>query len=246
MLLFLADTTALSSASVLGLGLVLGLRHALDADHLAAVSTIVSERKSWFSSSLVGGLWGIGHTLSLLIAAVAVLMFKFQISERLALVLEFGVALMLIALGANAIWKLMRGGYIHLHVHQHGGRTHFHPHIHTGPHETDPDTHHGLHIGRRPLLVGMVHGLAGSAALMLIVLSTINSTLLSLLYIVFFGLGSIGGMMLMSSLLGLPVQITAVRFKRTNVAVRALAGLFSLGFGLHMAYEIGFVEGLLR
>jgi ABC-type nickel/cobalt efflux system permease component RcnA len=246
MLLFLAETTALSSASVLGLGLVLGLRHALDADHLAAVSTIVSERKSWFSSSLVGGLWGIGHTFSLLIAAVAVLMFKFQISERLALVLEFGVALMLIVLGANAIWKLMRGGYIHLHMHQHGGRTHFHPHIHTGPHETDPDTHHGLHIGRRPLLVGMVHGLAGSAALMLIVLSTINSTLLGLLYIVFFGLGSIGGMMLMSSLLGLPVQITAVRFKRTNVAVRALAGLFSLGFGLHMAYEIGFVEGLLR
>ncbi len=245
MFLLLADTTALSSASVLGLGLVLGLRHALDADHLAAVSTIVSERRSWFSSSLVGGLWGIGHTLSLLIAGVAVLLFKFQISERLALALEFGVALMLIALGANAIWKLMRGGYLHLHVHQHGGRAHFHPHIHTGPHETDPDTHHGLRIGRRPLLVGMVHGLAGSAALMLIVLSTINSTLLGLFYLVFFGLGSIGGMMVMSSLLGLPVQITAIRFKRTNVAVRVLAGLFSLGFGLHMAYEIGFVKGLL-
>jgi len=236
----------LSAVSVLSLGLVLGLKHALDADHLAAVTTIVSERKSLLSSSLVGGLWGIGHTISLLIAGVAVILLHLEIGERLALALEFGVALMLIALGANALYKLARGGRLHLHAHHHGGHTHLHPHIHTDAPEPEPQTHHGFRLNARPLVVGMVHGLAGSATLMLLVLSTIPSPLIGFTYIAVFGLGSIGGMMLMSSLVGLPIHLTAMRFTRANFAVRALAGLFSLGFGLFMAYQIGFINGLLR
>jgi nickel/cobalt exporter len=235
----------LSVASILGLGLILGLKHALEADHLAAVATIVSERKSWLSSSLVGGLWGVGHTISLLIAGAAVILLHLQISERLALWLEFGVALMLVGLGAQALYKLTRGGRLHLHVHHHGGHTHVHPHLHHGSLESDPRTHHGFRLGARPLIVGMVHGLAGSAALMLLVLSTIPSPVIGFVYIAVFGLGSIGGMMLMSSLVGLPVHLTAARFTRAHLAVRGLAGLFSLGFGLFMVYEIGFVARLL-
>jgi sulfite exporter TauE/SafE len=194
----------------------------------------------------VGGLWGIGHTISLLIAGILVILFRFEISERTEQALEFCVGLMLVALGANALRKLARGAYLHLHVHQHGGRAHIHPHMHDGKTEPAPHTHHGLRLGARPLLVGMVHGLAGSAALMLLVLSTISSPLVGITYIVVFGIGSISGMMLMSALVGLPVYLTASRFNRANLMVRVMAGLFSLCFGLFMVYEIGLVKGLLR
>lgn len=239
-------TEPLSAAPVLAFGFVLGLKHAVEADHLAAVSTIVSERKSLWVSSLVGALWGIGHTISLLVAGVVVILFHFRVGERTEQALEFAVGLMLIALGANALRKLARGGRVHLHAHRHGGREHIHPHVHDGAPEPDPHTHHGLRLGPRPLLVGMVHGLAGSAALTLLVLSTISSPAVGLLYLVVFGVGSAGGMMLMSALFGLPVYLTAARFKRAHLAVRCLAGLFSLCLGLFTVYEIGYVNGLFR
>jgi sulfite exporter TauE/SafE len=231
---------------VLAFGFVLGLKHAVEADHLAAVSAIVSERKSLWASSLVGGLWGLGHTVALLVAGVVVILFHFRVGERTERVLEFTVGLMLIALGANALRRLARGGHLHLHTHRHGGREHIHPHIHDGAPDPDPHTHHGLRLGPRPLLVGMVHGLAGSAALTLLVLSTISSPFVGLLYLVVFGVGSAGGMMLMSALFGLPVYLTATRFARANLAVRGLAGLFSLCLGLFTVYQIGFVDGLFR
>jgi sulfite exporter TauE/SafE len=252
--LLLVLTGSLSTLAVLGFGFVLGLKHAVEADHLAAVSTIVSERKSLLSSSLVGGLWGVGHTFSLLVAGVAVILLHVEISERVAEALEFCVGLMLVALGLNALRKLLRSRELHLHAHSHGGRAHIHPHLHGPQAETDPHTHHGLRLdkgtgmrlGARPLLVGMVHGFAGSAVLTLLVLSTISSPFLGLLYIIIFGAGSIGGMMLMSALVGLPLHFTAARFTRANVALRCLAGLFSLSFGLLMVYRIGFAGGLFR
>lgn len=237
---------SLTITSALAFGFVLGLKHAVEADHLAAVSTIVSERKSLLSSSLVGGLWGLGHTLSLLIVGLAVILFQFKISEGTAAALEFCVGLMLVALGVNALRKLKRGGHLHLHVHRHGARRHVHPHIHDGAPEADSRTHHGLRLGARPLLIGMVHGLAGSASLMLLVLSTISSPFVELVFILIFGVGSIGGMMLMSALVGLPVYLTAKRFNRAHLAVHGLAGLFSLSFGLFMIYEIGFGKVLFR
>lgn len=246
------QTESVSIVSVLVFGLLFGLKHAVEADHLAAVSTIVSERKSILSSSLVGGLWGIGHTISLLAAGIVVIVLHVEIGARLASALEFGVALMLIALGINALRKLMRGGTLHFHQHRHFGHAHLHPHLHDGTSKNsvfgivDSDTHHGLRIGARPLLVGIVHGLAGSAALMLLVLSTIKSQLVGMAYIGVFGIGSIGGMMLMSALVGLPVHLTANRFASGTRVLQGLAGAFSLCFGLFMTYEIGYVGGLFR
>lgn len=232
----------ISSASLLGFGLLLGLKHAVEADHVAAVSTIASERKSILSASLVGGLWGVGHTVALLLAGVAVIYLRLRIAPQVASALEFAVALMLVGLGANALWKLSRGGRIHFHTHRHGGRWHAHPHLHEPAHgethEGHAQTHHGLRLGARPLAIGMLHGLAGSATLMLLVLSKISSPLLGFVYIGVFGLGSVGGMMLMSALIGLPAQMTARYFADANRLVRGAAGLFSLGIGLFMVYEI--------
>ena len=241
---------SIPAVSILALGFLLGLKHSIEADHLAAVSTIASERRSLLSSSLVGALWGLGHTISLMVAGILVILLHFQISERTSQALEFCVGIMLVALGVNALRKLARGGHVHIHVHEHGGHLHAHPHLHAGSRDgapaDGPHTHHGLRLGVRPLFVGIVHGMAGSAALMLVVLTTVPSSLVGLLYIVVFGVGSIGGMMVMSTLFALPARLTATRFTRANVALRGLAGLFSLSFGLFMIYQIGFVDRLLR
>lgn len=225
---------------------MLGLKHALDADHLAAISAIVSERKSLLSSSLMGGLWGIGHTISLLAVGVVVILLQIRIPERISLALEFCVALMLIGLGINALYRIARSGRLHIHTHSHGKDQHTHLHLHADEHDTSSHSHHGSKFSWRPLIVGIVHGLAGSATLMLVVLTTISSSVVAFAYIIVFGFGSISGMILMSSLLSLPIQLTAQRFKIVHAAIRTLAGCFSLSFGLFMAYDIGFASGLLR
>ncbi len=241
-----AQDASVSTASLLGLGFILGLKHAVEADHLAAVSTIVSERKSILGSSLVGGLWGVGHTVSLLIAGVVVILLRVEISERTSLALELCVALMLVALGASALAKLLRGARVHTHSHRHGARKHLHPHLHDRSHETEGHWHHGDRPGARPIFVGMAHGFAGSAALMLLVLSTIPSPLAGLGYIAVFGIGSVGGMLVMSALVSLPLRFTATRFARANLTLRWLTGIFSIGVGMFMIYEIGFVDGLFQ
>jgi sulfite exporter TauE/SafE len=230
--------------TLLTTGFAIGLMHALEADHLAAIATIVGERKRWWSSSLIGGLWGVGHTASLLLAGLLVLFFKLPISERIESVLEFCVGLMLIGLGLNALRKIARGDTLHWHQHEHGGRKHIHPHLHdqmeVTSHNTRDESHHGYKIGTKPVWIGMLHGLAGSAALLMFgVLTTIDSPLLGLGYIVVFGLGSIGGMMLMSSLLSLPFHLTAQRFTSLNGVIRILAGVFSISVGMLMLWEKG-------
>jgi hypothetical protein len=236
----------LSILSLLGLGFVLGLKHALDADHLAAVSTIATEKRSLLGSSLIGMWWGIGHTISLLIAGSLVLLLHLQIGPRTEEALEFCVGIMLIVLGANALRKLRHGGKVHMHPHEHDGHWHVHPHVHEKETRDAPHTHHGLKLGARPLLIGMVHGMAGSAALTLLVLATISSALVGFLYIAIFGAGSIGGMAMMSTLFALPSKLNAKRFRKMNFAFRGLAGLASLGLGAFTVYQIAFVNHLLR
>lgn len=245
---------------ILGLGFVLGLKHALDADHLIAVATILSERRGIFRSSVVGLLWGLGHTAALLVVGCGVVALHLQIPERVALGMEFAVAAMLIALGAAVLWKLWRGETLHVHVHAHHGRTHIHPHTHAWMHahdHSDNASHHHswaeriveracAHVAdnKRSLLVGMVHGVAGSAALMLIVLATIPSPVVGLMYIAVFGLGSVGGMVAMSTLVGMPLTAVTKGAGGAQKIFRAIAGSVSVIFGLLLAYRIGFVEGL--
>jgi sulfite exporter TauE/SafE len=223
----------LSTLSVLLIGFTLGLQHATEADHLAAVSTIVSEKKNLLTASIVGGFWGIGHTISLFAVGILVIFLKLQISETLEARLEACVGLMLVLLGLNAMRKLFEASKVHVHKHEHDG----HPHVHIHTHQPDrqEESHHRL--SPRSVLIGMVHGLAGSAALMLLVVPTIPSPSLAMLYILIFGIGSIGGMMAMSFLIGLPFHFTAGRFEILNRGIRLVAGVFSLGLGFSIIYE---------
>jgi len=224
-------TPQLSTLSVLLIGFMLGLQHAIEADHLAAVSTIVSEKKNLFTASLVGGLWGVGHTVSLFAVGLLVVLLKLQISDSAEARLEALVGGMLILLGLNALRKLFREK-VHVHVHEHGEREHAHIHSHTSE---SPESHHRFSV--RSVVIGMVHGLAGSAALMLLIVPAIGSPTIALLYILVFGIGSIGGMMAMSFLIGLPMHFTAGRFAAVNKVIRLAAGAFSFGLGCLIVYE---------
>ncbi|MBX7054327.1 MAG: hypothetical protein K1X36_05165 [Pyrinomonadaceae bacterium] len=227
------NTPELTTYSILFLGFVLGLRHATEADHLAAVSTIVSERKGLMSASIVGGLWGMGHTIALFAVGLIVILLKLQISEALEAQLESVVGVMLVILGINAIRKILTSEKIHAHTHEHGG--HSHTHIHTHVDEISEGSHH--RFGPRSVIVGMIHGLAGSGALMFIILPLISSPMVALAYIIVFGAGSIGGMILMSFILGLPLHFTAGRFDLANKGIRWCSGLFSVGLGVFIVYE---------
>lgn len=231
--------------TVLALGFVLGLKHALDPDHVVAVSTIVGESKSVKRSSLVGTFWGLGHTMSLLLAGIVVIALKVRISDRLALWMEFAVALMLVLLGLRAMIKPLRGWKIHVHRHTHDGSSHIHVHMHRPGEEQAHQHRHLIGLGARPFFVGMVHGMAGSAALMILVLATIPSAVAGLLYIAVFGLGSVGGMLIMSSLISLPFVLTRKRFRVLSEGLQVAVGLFSLSFGLFLVWQYGFREHLL-
>ena len=221
--------TAVSVDSLVALGFVLGLRHATEADHLAAISTIVTERRSLLSSLVVGALWGFGHTLALLIAGIGVLLLRYQMTDRMAHALELCVGMMLVLLGANVLRTLM-----------HQSASHRHDHATVASH-----SHSGPWLVARPLLVGMVHGLAGSAPLLLLTLAVVSSPLAAFLYIAVFGIGSMMGMAIMSVVLSVPAQFTVEHFARTNLAVRGLSGLFSVALGLLIVYENGVLNRLL-
>ena len=223
---------------LLGLGLVFGLRHATDADHIAAVGSMVSEPGGARRALRTGVLWGAGHSISILAAGILVLGLRWAISERTSRVLEFGVALMIIALGGLAMTRALRGRTdFHRHVHTHGGHSHIHLHFHGSEEQHLPlDPGHARPTGLKPLLVGILHGLAGSAALTLLVLTQTRSTTLGLAYLAAFGIGSIGGMALMSVLISLPFHATARR-PGLNRSIRIVAGGLGLAFGLLYAWS---------
>lgn len=219
--------------AVLVIGFVIGLYHAVEADHLAAVSAIVSDKKNVFVSTLVGGLWGVGHTISLFIVGLLVIFLKLQISESVEAKLEAVVGGMLVLLGLNALRKLFTADKVHVHEHVHSGSKHAHLHIHEEAKEER--SHHGL--SPKSVLVGMVHGLAGSAGLMLIVVPSIDSPYLAIGYVLIFGIGSVAGMMLMSLLMSVPMAFTVNRFEVLNKGIRVVAGVFSLVWGALMINE---------
>ncbi|HEY7912546.1 MAG TPA: urease accessory protein UreH [Blastocatellia bacterium] len=228
-----------SIAAALTYGFFLGLQHALEADHVVAVSTIVSEHKSIARSSIIGTFWGLGHTASLFAAGLALLLLKVSIPEGAAPWMEMPVAIMLIGLGIHGIWRVLsnRGLQIHSHLHEHEDQPrHKHIHIHAGGgHE---HKHHLLRVGRRPFLVGMVHGLAGSGVAVAAAIAAVPTLAFGLTWIAVFGLGSVGGMLLMSAMISLPFVVTARRFSALNSWIRLLAGALSIIFGLLLAWNL--------
>lgn len=237
-----------SALPLLGLGFLLGLKHATEADHLVAVSTIVSEHRSVWRSAAVGGLWGLGHTASLFVAGAVLIALRVRIPERVGTALELAVALMIVLLGTRILYLVLRRRRdVHVHAHTHDGRTHTHLHFHgrrdahaAAEGQAVPHAWHRGLWGWRPFAVGAVHGLAGSAALTLFVLAEVmhdGSRLVGFAYLLVFGIGSVGGMLLMSTLIGLPFVFTAQRFSRVDTPLRLLAGSASVLFGLYYAFE---------
>lgn len=195
----------LESLTPILLGVLLGLRHATDADHVVAVTTIVAREKSIARAAWVGAVWGIGHTLTLVLLGGAIIAFRVVIPPRIGLGLEFAVALMLIGLGYSNIRR------------------------------RDDDAPAKM---TRPLLVGVVHGLAGSAAVALLVLATIREPLAAAAYLLMFGLGTVLGMMIVTALLALPALYAGERVARMRIGVRVAAGALSIVFGLLLAREL--------
>jgi high-affinity nickel-transport protein len=215
-----------------GLGSLLGMRHALEPDHLAAVSTLVTRERSGYRAALVGACWGLGHTLSLLSVGVVLVVLRAEMTTTVAEIFELGVAVMLIGLGCRAVRQAARQGSIGpAQSHHHGHLTHTHagvtPHVHVGR----------LTLARRPLLVGAVHGLAGSGALTALVLATLPTTAARLTYIALFGLGSTIGMAALSGLLGWPISRLGAN-QTFGRGVSAIVGVLSIGLGVAWAYPL--------
>jgi ABC-type nickel/cobalt efflux system permease component RcnA len=240
----LENSGSFNLLAVLTIGLVFGLKHATEVDHVVAISTIVSRHKNVFRSALVGALWGAGHTASLLIVGVIVLSLRIAIPERVSGWLEFGVALMIIALGASALWRAVRtSSEVHVHQHSHDGLSHTHVHFHEHENKHIPTaqaahSHAVSRIGWKPVLVGMMHGLAGSGALTLLVLTQISSSLVGFLYIATFGFGSIAGMLLMSGLIGLPFAFTSGKLTHLHQGLQTVAAVLSICFGVWYAFTL--------
>ena len=234
--------------AALVLGILLGSKHSLDPDHVVAVSTIVSEYKNPLRSFWVGISWGLGHTTTLLIIGIAIIALRLTIPERMALLFEFAVGVMLVGLGIQVIYSF-RKKKVHQHAHGHEEEAHHHFHSHSKSPEHVPEHHNTHGIGkpflrRKSYLIGLVHGVAGSAALGLLVLASIESPIAGLAYILLFGLGSVLSMGIMTVIIGLPFAISADRLPNLNRTIQFAVGSLSILFGGFLMYQIGFVDGL--
>ena len=234
--------------AALVLGILLGSKHSLDPDHVVAVSTIVSEYKNPLRSFWVGISWGLGHTTTLLIIGIAIIALRLTIPERMALLFEFSVGVMLVCLGIQVIYSF-RKKKVHQHAHGHEEEAHHHFHSHSKSPEHVPEHHNTHGIGkpflrRKSYVIGLVHGLAGSAALTLLVLASIESPIAGLVYILLFGLGSVLSMGIMTVIIGLPFVMSAGRLPNFNRTIQFAVGSLSILFGGFLMYQIAFVDGL--
>lgn len=257
----------ISFLSIVALGFFLGMRHATDPDHVIAVTTIVSRQQSIGHGALIGILWGIGHTITILAVGSAIILFGIVIPPRLGLSMELSVGLMLILLGILNLSGIMRWitetftprqSEPHRHSHGFGNSAH----SHAGdcvPKKYVCETARsqerwmdrtfgklGIYQVARPLAVGLVHGLAGSAAVALLVLTTIRVPLLAVLYLLVFGIGTIAGMMLITTAIALPFKYSQTRFARLNHSLGLISGMISVAFGVFIVYKMGYVNGLFR
>ncbi len=259
--------------TVIGVGFLLGMRHATDPDHVIAVTTIVSRQQSIRRAGLIGILWGVGHTLTILFVGAGIILFNLAIPPRVGLTMEFAVGFMLIFLGVLNLTGVTRWisehftpnhshgelAQVHDHPHSHGSDTNEGVHAHLHAHHPEVHMHleqkpvgkfqetlarFGLYQLLRPLVVGLVHGLAGSAAVALLVLATIRDPRWAILYLLVFGIGTIAGMMLITMIIAAPFAYTGRRFTRFNGGLTIASGVISVAFGLFITIHIGFIDGL--
>ena len=290
--------------SITLLGFFLGMRHATDPDHVIAVTTIVSRERNIFHAGVIGALWGLGHTVTILLVGSVIILFKLTIPPRLGLSMELSVGFMLILLGVLNLTGVMRRAMEWIAIRGMGRDAHSHfilgsrmVHTHEEDGETisndsfslpgwtviegelplarqdeqvEPDqslrglqaepasSSSGLQVEPapvwwkklsvfhilRPLLVGIVHGLAGSAAVALLVLTAINQPAWAVAYLLIFGLGTVAGMMLITAAIAVPFAYTMRNFGRLNRGLVMASGFLSVAFGLFLCYQIGFVDGL--
>jgi hypothetical protein len=250
--------------AIVVLGFLLGMRHATDPDHVVAMTTIVSRERTTFHAMVVGAFWGLGHTITIFVVGSAIILFKLTITPRMGLTMELSVGFMLILLGVLTLTGLSRRGIEWITARQasHGKHSHFvagHWMIHAHDDEGEASLvklepvqgetpkwwkklEH-FHI-LRPLIVGIVHGLVGSAAVALLVLAAITRPPWAVAYLLVFGLGTIAGMMLITAMISLPFTYTLKHSARLNQALGVASGVLSLSFGLFLCYQTGIVGGL--
>jgi len=257
-----------SLLSIIAVGFFLGMRHATDPDHVIAVTTIVTRQRRLGRAALTGAFWGVGHTLTILLVGAAIIFFEVVIPPRIGLSMELSVAFMLVLLGimnVNAFLRSTRpatGGsdadsaILHSHPHAHGEYVHTHAHGHAPeahPHRADRtplavlDRLFGklaLYKPVRPFVIGVVHGLAGSAAVALLVLATIPNPRWAVAYLLVFGLGTVGGMMLITMSIASAFSFLGKGSQKFSRRLGLASGLLSLAFGILLVYQIGITGGL--
>jgi hypothetical protein len=228
---------------ILGFGFLLGMQHALEADHIAAVSSIAARRTHVGDIVRHGLTWGFGHTLTLFVFAGAAIVLGHAIPQAFARPIEAAVGIMLVGLGAHVLWRLWRDR-VHFHRHGHGdGTVHIHAHSHAGEtvaHARAAHAHaHGFRW--RTLLVGLMHGMAGSAALLVLAVSQASSPAAGLGYIALFGIGSMVGMAALSTLIAVPLAVSARWLTWANRGLQAAVGVVTIAIGATTIYTTAFV-----
>lgn len=227
---------------ILGLGFLLGMQHALEADHIAAVSSIAARRSRVGDIVRHGLTWGLGHTLTLFAIAGAAILLGRAIPEHVARPLETAVGIMLVGLGAHVLWRLWRDR-VHFHRHGHGdGTVHIHAHSHAGetlPHARAAHAHpHGFRW--RTLLVGLMHGMAGSAALLVLAVSQAATPAVGLGYVALFGIGSMIGMAALSTVIAVPLAVSARWLTWANRGLQGAVGAVTMAIGVTTIVETVF------
>lgn len=226
--------------SILLIGFLLGMRHAIESDHVAAVASLVTRRPSLRHAVLQGAVWGLGHTVTLFVACSAVLFLDRVMPERVVEGIELAVGVMLVVLGLDVLRRLWRER-IHFHTHRHGdGTVHLHAHSHQGESHHDPRHHRHAHpegFPVRALCIGMIHGLAGSAALLLLTIDGGATPLGGLVYVALFGLGSIAGMALLSVAIAVPLQWSAESVTWLHNGLQGAVGALTIAVGGLLLYH---------
>ncbi len=226
--------------SLLVFGFLLGMRHAVEADHVAAVATLVRDSNNLRASIKHGAIWGLGHAITLFLFGCAVIIFGGAISQELAQWLEFAVGLLLVGLGVEVLWRVIHQR-IHFHVHQHAeSAPHFHAHSHADSVQHDETAHRHQHkpvFPKRTFIVGLMHGMAGASALILLTASQFHTPLMSLLYITLFGLGSMMGMAVLSVAIAWPLRRSATMMTNLNKGVQYALGIFTILLGANVMFS---------